>query len=152
MFIRIFIVVSILCIGLLSESSCNGQVPVNRQAEKASKKNIRSLEKEYKKALKYHKKIQTRGGNKRSKKVGRKARLARDGKKGLFVNKSKGGSFRKGMRKVKTRGKLKTFKSNTRKSIGKIGRGIGRGFEKIGNVFRKIKLPKIKWPRIFKKK
>jgi len=152
MFIRIFIVISILFIGFLSESSCNGQVPANRVAEKANKKNIRSLEKEYKKALKFHKKIQTRGGNKRSKRIGRKAKLAREGKKGLFANKVKGGSFRKGLRKVKNRSKLKSFKSNTRKGIGKVGKGIGRGFEKIGDGFRKIKLPKIKWPRIFKRK
>lgn len=128
------------------------QVPINKEAEKASRKKAKSLEKQYKKALKHHKKIQTKGGNKRSKRVVRKARLARDNKKGLFANRTKGGSYRKGIRKVKTRGKLKTFKSNTRKGIGKVGKGIGRGFEKIGDGFRKIKLPKIKWPRVFKRK
>lgn len=152
MLLRIFIVISFLLIGSFSSNECFAQVPRNKTTEKANKKTVRGLEKEYKKALKHHKKIQTRRGNKRSKRTGRKAKLARNNKQGLFANKTKGGSYRKGIRKIRNRGKVKSFKSGAKRGIGKIGKGIGRGFEKIGNGFRKIKLPKIKWPRIFKKK
>lgn len=152
MFLRILAIISFLCLGFYSSQDLLAQVPKNKVVEKANKKNIKALEKEYKKALKHHKKIQTNRGNKRSKRTGRKAKLARNNKRGLFVNKTKGGSIRKGIRKVNNRGKVKSIKSGAKRGFGKIGKGIGRGFEKIGNGLRKIKLPKIKWPRIFKKK
>jgi hypothetical protein len=116
--------------------------------QELNKRKVRKLEKEYKKAIKHHKKIQ--GG--RTRKIRRKHAKASkrllSNKKGLFNKKIKGGSYKKGIRRLNKRKRVNAFQVRLKKGLSKIGDGL----TKIGNVFKEIKLPKLKWPRIFKKK
>jgi Na+-translocating ferredoxin:NAD+ oxidoreductase RnfC subunit len=125
-----------------------GQSNGENKYQEINKRKVRELEKEYKKALKHHKKIQ--GG--RTKRIRRKhakaSKKLRLNKKRLFPQTIKGGSHKKGIRRLNKRKKVKSFQSSIKKGLNKIGDGLS----KIGALFKKIKLPKPKWPSVFKKK
>lgn len=128
------------------------QQPKNKDAEKAQKKRIKELEKEYKQALKFHRKIQDGRVNKRRSKHKRRTKRLKTDRKALFGNRVKGGSIRQKVRRQKTRERTSRLMKKVGNGLRKTTNWFGKGFAKIGDFFGNIKVPKIKLPKLFKRK